>query len=88
MPCMDQPETISADANISMIQKADTGSDQCRQEACGPFCTCTCCSTARYLLNTSTFKVIDNVVLRTYADYGIPAIQKQSTSIWQPPKLV
>jgi len=69
------------------IQKSHSANDERDQETCPPFCTCSCCSTARHLTKTVTTSIFTKAITREYPDYGIPAVQKQPIKIWQPPQI-
>lgn len=69
------------------IQKSHAPNDERGQETCPPFCTCSCCSTARDLTVTVTIGVFTKTIASEYPDYDIPAIQKQPIKIWQPPQI-
>jgi len=86
LPCQDKDD-IYTNIEHASIQKSHTASDERAQEACPPFCTCSCCSTARYLAATITSAVFIKPITRVYPDYGMPAVQEQPIKIWQPPQI-
>jgi len=86
LPCQDR-EDILADVMQVSIQKSHSANEEKAQEACPPFCTCSCCSTARFLSAAVTTPVFIKPITREYPDYSIPAIQEQPIKIWQPPQI-
>lgn len=86
LPCQDKEDMIAGITHIT-LQKSHSPNDERGQETCTPFCTCSCCSTARYLTATVTTGIHVQQVVRDYPDYGIPAIQQQPIKIWQPPQI-
>ncbi|MES2276236.1 MAG: DUF6660 family protein [Bacteroidota bacterium] len=86
IPCQDREDTIASFNHVS-VQKSHAVNDERGQESCPPFCTCSCCSTARQLTETITMGVFTKPVTRVYPGYTIPAIQEQSIKIWQPPQI-
>jgi hypothetical protein len=85
MPCQDKEGqgAISFDTTIS---KSNSCNDKAGQETCSPFCTCNCCSIARYI---AAQPITTSVILELaidYPAYKIPVIQQQSLDIWQPPQ--
>jgi len=86
MPCQDRSDLVAGSA-FSTIHKSHSADEQNGKETCPPFCTCSCCSTARTLTAMVTVAVFNKPVTREYPDYGIPAIQEQPIKIWQPPQI-
>ncbi|WP_428329333.1 DUF6660 family protein [Mucilaginibacter sp.] len=87
LPCQDKDGMIAGVIHQT-IKKSHSATDERAQETCPPFCTCSCCSTARTLTATSTIIVFTRLVTREYPDYSIPAVQEQQVKIWQPPQIV
>jgi hypothetical protein len=85
LPCQDREDKIASVVHVT-IQKTHSGNEQAGQEVCPPFCTCTCCSTARNLVSKPVLGLYFKVVNREYPDSKIPAVQEQSMAIWQPPQ--
>ncbi|MBD1362571.1 hypothetical protein IDJ77_02005 [Mucilaginibacter sp. ZT4R22] len=85
LPCQDRDDMIGSITHVT-LQKNHSPNDERGQETCPPFCTCSCCSTARQLTATINTGIHTQQVVREYPDYGIPAIQKQPIKIWQPPQ--
>ncbi|WDF55808.1 DUF6660 family protein [Mucilaginibacter sp. KACC 22063] len=86
LPCQDREDMIASVTHVT-IKKSHSANDERGQETCPPFCTCSCCSTARHLTTTATVVVFTKSIVRDYPEYGIPAIQKQPIKIWQPPQI-
>ncbi|EHQ27433.1 hypothetical protein BDD43_1143 [Mucilaginibacter gracilis] len=86
MPCRDK-EDKEPHSSITNLTKAKTCGSHANQESCPPFCTCNCCSSARYLRSNPLIVVFAEVSITDYPDYVIPAIQNQPIKIWQPPQI-
>jgi len=88
MPCRDGYELKNNDQNLVVLKKDLGGAAHCSEEACPPFCTCSCCSTASCILADLPAHFVVISFHPVYADYSMPAIKKQSIEIWQPPQIV
>jgi len=86
LPCQDKEDMIASITHTT-IQKSHAPADERGQETCPPFCTCSCCSTARHLTATVTTGIFTKKLQSVYPAYGIPAIQEQPINIWQPPQI-
>jgi hypothetical protein len=86
LPCQDREDMIASVMHVT-VQKSRSCDEQKGQETCPPFCTCSCCSTARHLTTTVFFSVFTKTVIRVYAEYSIPGLLEQSINIWQPPQI-
>ncbi len=86
LPCQDREDMIASVMHVT-IQKGHSCNEQRGQETCPPFCTCSCCSTARHLTVTVKIGIFTKSVTREYPDYAIPALQEQPINIWQPPQI-
>jgi len=87
LPCQDEDDMIAGVMHVT-IQKSHSAKDERGQETCPPFCTCSCCSTARLLTSNTVLIFNAQAIVRTYRKYVTPATQKQSLNIWQPPQIV
>jgi hypothetical protein len=85
-PCQDNEDMALSVIHVS-IQKSHSGDNHADQESCPPFCSCSCCSTARQLTSMITMTVFSQTVTHLYPDYAISAIQEQAIKIWQPPQI-
>jgi hypothetical protein len=81
LPCQDRENMI---ASVTHVNSCDTKNGQ---DVCPPFCTCSCCYTARHLTSRVVVTVFTKSVTRVYPDLEIPAIQEQPIKIWQPPQI-
>ena len=88
LPCQDRNEIATQVKTLASVQKSHPGNDQCGQESCPPFCSCTCCSTARKLTANSVFAIFTQTIARSYAEHAVAAICEQSVAIWQPPQII
>jgi hypothetical protein len=88
LPCQDREDMIASVMHLT-IKKGHACNDQKGQETCPPFCTCSCCSTARILTAKADLKLDVKVGLRKeYPQQTVPAVQEQALAIWQPPQIV
>jgi hypothetical protein len=87
MPCQDQVDASVGEV-YTFIQKDHPAHSQKEQDSCPPFCTCYCCSTARYVPSIVSLPVFSKSVMRQYPECVISAIQEQPIKIWQPPQSV
>ena len=86
LPCQDKENMKTSAVHIT-IRNANACNDEKSQETCPPFCTCTCCSTARVLIAQAHFFSVAQLTLRKYPRPTVPALQKRILTIWQPPKI-
>ncbi|QEM09074.1 DUF6660 family protein [Mucilaginibacter rubeus] len=86
LPCQDREDMIASVMHVT-VQKSHSANDERGQETCPPFCTCSCCSTARTLTAKITIKVFTKSITREYPNYSTLAIQDQPINIWQPPQI-
>ncbi|WP_407667016.1 DUF6660 family protein [Mucilaginibacter sabulilitoris] len=86
LPCQDREDMIANVMHVT-IQKSHAPNDERGQETCPPFCTCSCCSTARHLTTKQNITVFSKTVTRDYPEFAIPAVQEQPINIWQPPQI-
>jgi len=86
LPCQDK-DAMFANSSHMTVRKGQV-QDNCNgQETCPPFCTCSCCSTARNLTTNSITIIFFKVPDRQYPDGKILPVQEQPIAIWQPPQI-
>lgn len=87
LPCSDSKEcTVTVEAKISAIDSHQKHNHD--QEACTPFCTCSCCAiTAFYSVYYKTQGVKSFLLTRKYPIYNVAFNTEVYYSIWQPPKI-
>jgi hypothetical protein len=86
-PCSDSNVVPAGKAETFITAANDCGSHHA-EDACSPFCTCTCC--AGFILSTPEVLALRPVLLfpkRVFADYLPDAINKIALPVWQPPQL-
>lgn len=88
MPCQDKDERFANFKVNSSIQKTETDKSHNGEEICTPFCTCSCCSAGRDVVQAKIYSIIVNNVKSQYAYYRMPAIVERSLEIYQPPQIV
>ncbi|WP_091208092.1 DUF6660 family protein [Mucilaginibacter gossypiicola] len=86
LPCQDREDMIASVMHVT-VQKSHSANDERGQETCPPFCTCSCCSTARTLTARVAISIFIQSIIREYPNYSIAAIQDQPINIWQPPQI-
>jgi hypothetical protein len=85
VPCQDN-EDVSAGEAYTFIQKDHPTHSEKEQDSCPPFCTCYCCSTARYMTPKVSLPIFSKTLMRQYPECAISAVQEQPIKIWQPPR--
>lgn len=87
MPCGDVSDN-AVDAKTSYTIHKDTRAmENCNQEVCTPFCSCSCCSVGKNFPVQTVSISVDPVVLVSYCFYAASAPSEQAVDVWQPPKL-
>ncbi|WP_352432890.1 DUF6660 family protein [Mucilaginibacter sp. PAMB04168] len=86
LPCQDREDMIASITHTT-VQKSHAPNDERGQETCPPFCTCSCCSTARHLTETVRTGIFTKTVFTEYPHLIIPVLQEQPINIWQPPQI-
>jgi hypothetical protein len=87
LPCRDK-EDFGLGNTQATLYSADQTNGHDREEACPPFCTCSCCSSSRVLkLEKINVQVLIQQFKPEYPQLRVPSLRKQSLNIWQPPKL-
>ncbi len=86
-PCNDRQES-----NVKAEQKISTTTQQQQHqagdEACTPFCTCSCCPASAFYQPFPYFSVYKAVFQSVkYPIYTSSFCSEVSSSIWQPPKI-
>ncbi|AMR32500.1 hypothetical protein A0256_14230 [Mucilaginibacter sp. PAMC 26640] len=76
-----------ANATHVTVQRSSSCNKQGSQESCPPFCTCSCCSTARYVAANQVTTIFVKTLVPVYPDYSSLAVQEQPIKIWQPPQI-
>ncbi|MBB3971266.1 DUF6660 family protein [Mucilaginibacter phyllosphaerae] len=88
MPCQDKEDIASNFIFSTSFHSSHSAKEHSGQEVCPPFCTCSCCSTARTLTSKPLTIVFFKIVESQYPDSKISALQDQPLSVWQPPQSV
>lgn len=88
LPCADDAFAVNTKANMEAIQQHNQQDNPDHNDACSPFCHCTCC--AGFSLNHNSAAVSDLVIFcnKSFASYLPDNIIEVSLPIWQPPQLV
>jgi hypothetical protein len=88
LPCADDVFATNAGKNkLETIQQATHQDNQDHNDACSPFCYCSCCSGLsinHFPAEASSLVVIDNKI---YSSYLPGHLIEYSSPIWQPPQL-
>ncbi|MFD1255332.1 DUF6660 family protein [Mucilaginibacter terrae] len=87
MPCQDKDDMGVILRNQASVQTEQSSANNAHQEACAPFCICSCCSTPRHIPLQQVFTLFTQPCAQSFAEQKIPATQQQSLDIWQPPQL-
>ena len=78
--CSDEETAITASINDSHSEE--------EEDACSPFCVCTCCAThiqLTYTYDIAFSNLIQNTELITF--YVEHTLANKASSIWQPPRI-
>jgi hypothetical protein len=86
LPCQDREDMIASVIHVT-LQKSHSSNDERGQETCPPFCTCSCCSTARHLTAKQIIPVFSKTIVSDYPELKISPVQEQPINIWQPPQI-
>ena len=84
IPCNDEPaEKIS----VLTSHISENEHHEHENEACTPFCVCSCCTTHILHANENNTTTILNEVVTVYTQPNTSKLPTTVTPIWQPPKL-
>jgi hypothetical protein len=86
IPCQDKEDMTAGVVQLT-IQKSHSAAGEKGQETCPPFCTCSCCSTAKNLTTNSIIIIFFKVLDHQYPDGRILSVQEQPMAVWQPPQI-
>jgi len=89
LPCVDDVfATNTGKASIESLSQNNQEEDQEHNDACSPFCHCTCC--ASFSINQTSLAISEILIYsgKSYLSYLPPNIIEVSLPIWQPPQLV
>jgi hypothetical protein len=85
MPCNGDCGSMQTNAKTGI--HADQGHQEESEDACSPFCLCTCCTTIVTELINQEFHFTPRQPVLFFAHEIIRFQSKDCSSIWQPPKL-
>ena len=87
-PCSDGFSSVNSTAKESVITKnAESTEQHTHQDACTPFCTCSCCASV-VTGRVSVFETPFNLPLsKKQTGYFPSSICDISLPVWQPPQL-
>lgn len=87
IPCSDSDECKDS-VKQEISSATDHSEHEHSEEACTPFCTCSCCAISVYCQSLFVMDLSNEVIpfaqVNDYQDYFIKEI---AISIWQPPKI-
>jgi hypothetical protein len=84
IPCGDKDDCNEPNCTT---QTAQNQHEDHQDEACTPFCVCSCCAT-HYVNNSATNQiVIASIEVKSYHDAPTSKVMGAVLPIWQPPKL-
>lgn len=87
VPCADVHESTHEGTRVT-VASHEHPSDNAVEDACTPFCHCSCCAASAVVRLTTTLKTPFNSFKTAAILYMEGSYADVSTSIWQPPKLV
>jgi len=88
-PCGDKKDCKLNSNQLSYISTADHSSEKTHtEEACTPFCSCSCCSISMLKSNDIFATNINEEHRDIRINYSNARLPQTARSIWQPPKFV
>lgn len=84
LPCADGAVVNPDVENASLV--SHPASDH-HEDACSPFCICTCCASFSYVYHT-VFYLAKPVSSPHYSFFYVRSLHEISLPVWQPPQLV
>lgn len=88
LPCADDEAFLTTDkAKAEILKQNDHDQEQEHNDACSPFCHCTCCAgfSIHHFVAVSASLLLNNG--RSYTSYLPDDLIEHSSAIWQPPQL-
>jgi len=84
IPCGDKDDCNETNHTA---QTAQAENHEHQDEACTPFCVCSCCAT--HCVNTTSQNqiVIASIEVKSYREFPTSKVQGAVLPIWQPPKI-
>lgn len=87
MPCADDANATNSNKAKSELAKSTHQTDSPQNEACSPFCQCSCC--AGFTINhfVATITVIPQYSSNPISSFLPANVREVALPIWQPPQL-
>lgn len=88
VPCADDASAAQAEAKYELSPNALHDNDQNHEDACSPFCICSCC--AGFSVVAKLPAALPTLIAHqpTYSSYISDRLFSIALPIWQPPQLV
>jgi hypothetical protein len=88
MPCRDTDDFGDFRTENTSFNNDHSGNEKTGKETCTPFCACACCSTVRTIIpQQAAVSIYIQEIKQIFAQPSVPALLKQSLSVWQPPQI-
>jgi len=87
MPCSDEGAGSKGKEFNAEITKGEAANGN-HNDACSPFCQCSCCAGFSINHNITTFSSLEKISAHVYCSYLPENLIEISLPIWQPPQLV
>lgn len=86
MPCSDGMSLVKTKKNSTESVKSLPGQNE-HEDACSPFCHCSCCAGCAYVHHMTELSAIPSNFPANYPVYSTAQIISISFAIWQPPQV-
>jgi hypothetical protein len=88
LPCADAACAMNSDnARTELAKMPAQQHDEHHNDACSPFCHCTCCASFSINYSVATISVLMLYNSKSFATYLPDNIIEVSLPVWQPPQL-
>lgn len=88
LPCADDASFAKGEVKYELSQTMPQNNDQNHDDACSPFCICSCCAGFSVVNKLPTSIAIAIPHQLTHSSYISERLYSIALSIWQPPQLV
>lgn len=87
LPCKDKEESVSAQSG-TRIEVSHASGNVHPEDACPPFCNCTCCGVFKtFPVHITFIGHTDTVIPVNFSVFKVSFPKEISLSFWQPPRL-
>ena len=88
LSCIPCSEACNTDSALKISACSNQKSHKHNDEACTPFCTCSCCAASAYYQPLVKPQLLKPVIqIKKYPVCNVSFLSHEFSAIWQPPKL-